>query len=56
MRTYYIAQGNLLNVPWQPKWEGNLKKEGIYVCITDWLWCTEEPNTTLQSNYTPIKN
>ena len=33
--TYYIAQGNLLNAPWRPKWEGNLKKEGIYVCITD---------------------
>ena len=31
MRTYYIAQGNLLNAPWQLKWEGILKKEVMYV-------------------------
>ena len=30
------------------------KKEWIYVSITDLLCCTEETNTTLQINYTPI--
>ena len=39
------------------------KEEGIYVCVcvcvcvcvTDSLCCTAESNTTLQSNYTPMK-
>ena len=31
MRTFSTAQGNLLNAPWQPKWEGNLKEEAIHV-------------------------
>ena len=26
MRACCIAQGPLLNTPWQPKWEGDLKK------------------------------
>ena len=36
MRTYYvfIAQGTVLNALWQPKWEGNPKKNGyIYIYI-----------------------
>ena len=33
-----------------------LKREGIYVYVlADLLYCTVEINTTLQSNYTPIK-
>ena len=33
-----------------------LKWEGIYVYVlADLLYCTVEINTTLQSNYTPIK-
>ena len=28
MRTYYIAQGTLLDALWLPKREGNPKKEG----------------------------
>ena len=28
----------------------------ICVCIAESLCCTVETNTTLQSNYTPIKN
>ena len=31
-RTYYMAQGSLLNALWRSKWEGNLKKKGyMYV-------------------------
>ena len=33
MRTYCVAQGTLLGALWWPKWEGNPKKEGIYVYI-----------------------
>ena len=33
----------------------NLKKEG-YIHITDSLCYTAETKTTLQNNYTPIKN
>ena len=33
MRTYCIAQGALLNTLWQPKWEGNPKKERKYVYV-----------------------
>ena len=47
MRTYCIAQGTLLSALWWPKWEGNM---------ADSLCCTPDTNTTLYSNYTPIKN
>ena len=33
MRTYYIAQGTLLDALWLPKWEGNLKKRET--CMQD---------------------
>ena len=32
-RTYCIAQGILLNVMWQPRWEGSLGENGyMYMC------------------------
>ena len=32
-RTYYTAQGALLNVLWQPKREGSLEENGyMYMC------------------------
>ena len=31
------------------------KRGDICICIADSLCCTVETNTTLQSNYTPIK-
>ena len=31
-KTYCIAQGTLLNVKWQPGWEGNLGENG-YMCM-----------------------
>ena len=35
MRTYWIAQGTLLNALWWPEWGGNTKKEeiGVYVWL-----------------------
>ena len=41
MRPYSIAQGALLNVTWQPGWEGGLGEDG-YMCLFDWvsLLCT----------------
>ena len=35
MRTYSSAQGTLFGILWWLKWEGNPKKEGIYVYL--WL-------------------
>ena len=32
--SYYITQGTLLNVMWQPRWEGSLW-ENAYVYIYD---------------------
>ena len=31
MRTGWRAQGTLFSALWWPKWEGNLKEDGIYV-------------------------
>ena len=33
MRTYYLAQGTVLNDLWWPKWEKNLKQESRYVYV-----------------------
>ena len=33
MRTYYIAQESRLSALWWPNWEGNSKKEWIYVYV-----------------------
>ena len=35
MRTYCIAQGTLTSALWQPKCEGNLKREDIYIHMVD---------------------
>ena len=34
-RTYCIAQETLLDVMWQPGWEGEFEREGIHVYV--WL-------------------
>ena len=55
MRTYCIAQelNSVLCVGLNRK---KIQKWGaICICIADSLCCTVETNTTLQSNYTPIK-
>ena len=36
MDRYCIAQGTLLNVMWQPGWEGSFW-EGGYTCMYDWV-------------------
>ena len=33
-KTYLTAQGTLLNVMWQPGWEGNLGRMGTCICIS----------------------
>ena len=43
----------LRGVGWE--WGGRLKREGIYIVVTDSRYCTKEINTTLWSNYPPIK-
>ena len=53
-RTYCIAQGTLLNIVQQPKWEKIWKRIDTCVCVTESLCCTPETNTTLLINYTPI--
>ena len=36
-------------------WRGGRFKRDICICIADPHCCTAETNTTLESNYTPIK-
>ena len=56
MRTYGTGQETLLKALWWPKWKGNPKKRRyMYICMADSLFCIAKSNTTLQSNYTPIK-
>ena len=45
-RTYFIAEGTLLNVLCWPKWEGNIEK---HIYISDSLCCTVETNTTCKA-------
>jgi len=42
-----IAQGTLLNVMWQPRWEGSLRKNGM----AESLCCPPETITTLLVGY-----
>ena len=52
---WLYSRGTLLSAQWWPKWEGNPKK---IKCMYMYSWFAlrrEEINTTLQSNYTPIK-
>ena len=59
-----IAQGDQLGALWPPRgvgyggWEGDARGRGygdIHMRMADSLCCTAETNTTLWSNYTPIK-
>ena len=40
---------------WDRGWDEVQEGEDICIQITDALHCTGETNTTLQSNYSPIK-
>ena len=56
-KIYCTAQGILLNVIWQPGWEGSLEEKGyIYICMAEFLCCLLETTTTLLIGYTPIKS
>ena len=48
--------GTLLNVMWQPGWEGSLGENGyICVCMAESLCYPPEITTTLLIRYTPIQ-
>ena len=55
--TCCMAQGILLNIMQQPKWEKNLKRIDTCICITESLCCTLETNTILLYliNYMKVK-
>jgi len=55
-RTYCIAHGTLLNVMWQPEWEGVWGRMDTCICMTEALCCSPETITTLLIGYIPIKN
>ena len=52
-----VEHGTLLNVTWQPGWEGSLGENG-YMCIymAESLHCLPETIITLLIQYTPIQN
>ena len=46
-----MAQGTLLNVMWQPGWEGSLgENEYVYIGMAESLHCSPENVTTLFAN------
>ena len=51
----YIAQGTLLNVMWQPGWEGSLGENG-YMYMFDWisLLCTQNCHSIVCQLYSNI--
>ena len=51
-----IAQGTLLNVMWQPGWEGSLGRMDTCICMAESLHWSPETITTLLTGYTPIQN
>ena len=53
--THFIAQGTLLNIMWQPRWEGSLGENG-YMYMYGWVPCCSPKTITLLISYTPIQN
>ena len=49
-----VAQGTLLNVMWNSKWEGLGGRMDTYICLAESLCCPVETVTTLFIGYTPI--
>ena len=45
------AQGTLLNVKWQPGWEGSLEENDPWICVVESLPCLPETVTTLLMGY-----
>ena len=50
-----MAQGTLLNVMWQPGWEGSLGRMNTCIPMAESLCCLPDTNTLL-TDYTPIQN
>ena len=48
---YYIAKGTLLSALWWTKWEGNPKKEGIYVYSWYVLLCSRNQHNIVKQLY-----
>ena len=53
-KDYSIAQGALLNVMWQPAWEGVWERMDTCVCMAQ--SCSPETITTLLTGYISIQN
>ena len=51
-----LAQGTLLNLMWQPEWEGSLGRIDTYTCMAESLCCPPETLPTWLISYTPIQN
>ena len=49
--SYCIAQGNLLNVRWQPGWEGSLEENVYMYMLAESLHVSPETITTLLVNW-----
>ena len=47
LSSYWIAQGTLLNVMWQPGWEGSLGRMDSCICMAESLHCSPEIITTM---------
>ena len=59
IRTYCIAQGILLHVMWQPRWEQRFEEDWVHVCV--WLspftvHCSPKTITTLLIHCAPTQN
>ena len=52
--TYYIAQGALFNVMWQPGWEGRVGENGYMDIMAESFCRLLETITTLLISYTPV--
>ena len=55
-KTYLTAQGTLLNVMWQPGWEGLWGRRDTRMYMAESLHCSPETITTLLNSYTPKQN
>ena len=49
------AHGTLLNVMWQPGWEGLWGRTDTCICMAESLHCSPETITTLFISYKPIQ-
>ena len=55
-KTSCIAQGTLLNVMWQPGWEGNLGENATCICVSESLCRSPEAFTTLLIGYVCVQS